>query len=64
MSSNIQNELIQIIDIEQATPLSWYDWWNYWSTFIGISVFISAFLLLTLSYHSTKSSNVGTLVEK
>jgi len=42
----IDNELIQIIDIENSTPLSWYDWWNYWSTFIGICIFIGLFFLL------------------
>ena len=47
----MQNELVEIIDIENSTPLSWYDWWNYWSTFIGIFVFILIFILLTVNFY-------------
>lgn len=48
----MHNELVEILDIESSTPLSWFDWWNYWQTFIGILVFVTAFILLTMSYYS------------
>lgn len=54
--NTFKNELIQIVDIENATPLSWFDWWNYWSTSIGIIVFIAIFLILTIAYYSINPS--------
>lgn len=50
----MNNELIEIIQIENATPFSWFDWWSYWSTFIGIIAFVSVFLLLTVSVYSIR----------
>ena len=48
----IQNEMISVIDIESASPFSWFDWWNYWSNAIFIIIFIAVFILLTFSYQS------------
>ena len=48
----IQNEMISVIDIESASPFSWFDWWNYWSNAIFIVIFIAIFILLTASYQS------------
>lgn len=60
----MQNELVDIIQIESATPMTWYDWWNYWSTILCISVFIGICILLTMSYyslHGTKKNDTALI---
>lgn len=52
-----RHELAEIISLEQSAPLSWYDWWNYWSVFIGIAIAISLFLLLTIAFYSISPSD-------
>lgn len=55
----IRSDLADIIHLEQSAPLSWYDWWNYWSVFIGIIFSIILFLLLTVAFYSISSSDGG-----
>ena len=50
----MESDLNQIMTIERTIPLSWYDWWNYWSNFIGIGIFLFAFIFITYSFYSVK----------
>jgi hypothetical protein len=52
----MKNELVDIIQIESATPMSWYDWWSYWSTIVFIGLFVSICFLLTMSYYSLRGT--------
>jgi len=55
----MKNELLDIIEIEQSIPLSWYDWWNYWATFIGIGVFIMLFFFLTSCFYAINPKSIN-----